>query len=193
MKPDLNFGSSENGAGIGLVVNIALVLLLVHVAPVPLHRLVAHYLVLELQLQLQQFDLFLVLLDLVVQVPDLSLLAAAAQHGWPHREVLVDLLHVSERHVPGGQLIHFPLESLNLLDVLVLFFGQLAHVDVVEVDINVIVPDRTVLVTLLHGLVDVFLRLMHVLHHLLLLLFHVFVVLVSAFLVLHRRVFKFYV
>ena len=95
--------------------------------PLSLHLLVTHDLVFELQLQLQQLDLFLVFLDFVLQVPDLVVLGRVAQHCRSHRKVLVDVAHIAHCQV-SGQILHFVLESLYFSDVFFLLMGQLLHI-----------------------------------------------------------------
>ena len=81
--------------------------------------------------------------------------------------------------IAGSQLVHFLLQPLNLLDILVLLFRQLAHVDVVNIDINVVDSHRSILdASFLHG--HVLLRLLHVFDHLCLLSVKLLIVIISA-------------
>ena len=103
--------------------SLILLLVLLLVALIPFHGLVTHDLVLKLELEFEKLNFFLVLLYLVLEVSDLSLLAASAENSGSHREILINVIHVSEGHVACSQLIHLLLEPLNLLNVLILLLG----------------------------------------------------------------------
>ena len=99
--------------------------------------LVADDLVLELQLQLQQFNFFLVFFYFVLEAINLPRLRALCQDGGPHGEVPVDIAHVSECQI-SSEVGHLLLQSLDLFDVLLLLLGKLLHIEVVQIDVNIV-------------------------------------------------------
>lgn len=84
---------SEDGARILLEIRSILMLEISS----SLHLLVAHDLMLKLQLKFEELDFFLVLLDFILQISDLMVLGRVAQNSWPHRKVLIDVTHVPHR------------------------------------------------------------------------------------------------
>ena len=87
-----------------------------------LHLLVAHDLVLELQLQFQEFNLLLVLLNLVLQSTNGFLLTRIAHHSLAHSKLSIDVADVSHRQV-ASKIFNFSFKPLDLLDILVLLMG----------------------------------------------------------------------
>lgn len=174
---------SKDGARVSLVVAaLGLVLLLVHIVSVALHILIAHDLVLELQLQLQELDFFLILFDLVLEITDLAFLAAAAEDGWTHRKVFINIVHVAKGHVASCQLVHLAFEALNLLYVLILLLRKLAHINVVEIDVYIVDSYGAVGSTLTLSHRHILLRLLHILKQLVLLPIDLFTVFLPSLL-----------
>ena len=72
------------------------------VVSLPLTLLIAHDLMLELQLQFQQLNFFLVSFELIFQVTDLSLASAQDRALPPYRDIFVDVAAVAHRQLTAA-------------------------------------------------------------------------------------------
>jgi len=102
-----------------------------------LQVLVADDLVLELQLQLQQFNFFRVFFYFILEAINLPCLRALRQNCGSHREVPVDIANVPKCEI-SSEVGHLLLQSLDLFDVLFLLLSKLLHIEVVQIDVNIV-------------------------------------------------------
>ena len=67
----------------------------------------------------------------------MPLLRALSQDCGPHGEVPIDIAYVAKRQI-SSEVGHLLLESLNLFDVLLLLLGELLHIKVVQIDVDIV-------------------------------------------------------